>query len=129
MRLFIFNIEQKINTVLNVAVIGGVGEVKELISKINSKPAEYNLTTVIVNKNDNDLAEDLNDNINTYFGFKWLEPTVARLEDIDILLLAYNNLNDKLKARLFNLQAPSKTRIYILPKNYDPNFFDPDLMP
>lgn len=127
LRLFIFNIEQKLNGVLNIAVVGEVVEVKELISKIKSKPAAYNLTTVIVNKNDNDLAEDLNDNINTYFGFKWLEPTVARLEDVDILLLAYNELDDKLKARLFNLQTPSKTKIYILPQNYDPEFFDPEL--
>ena len=128
LRLFIFNIEQKLNGVLNIAVVGEVGEVKELISKIKSKPAAYNLTTVIVNKNDNDLAEDLNDNINTYFGFKWLEPTVARLEDVDILLIAYNNLNGKMKARLFNLKASSKTKIYILPENYDPNFFDPELI-
>lgn len=129
LRLFIFNIEQKSNTVLNIAVVGEVGEVKELISKINSKPAEYNLTTVIVNKSDNDLAEKLTDEITVYFGFKWLEPTVARLEDIDILLLAYNELDDKLKARLFNLKTSSKTKIYILPKNYDPNFFDPELIP
>jgi FlaA1/EpsC-like NDP-sugar epimerase len=127
LRLFIFNIEQKSNMVLNIAVVGEVGEVKELISKINSKPAEYNLTTVIVNKSDNDLAEKLTDDITIYFGFKWLEPTVARLEDIDILLLAYNELDDKLKARLFNLKTSSKTKVYILPKNFDPEFFDPEL--
>lgn len=127
LRLFIFNIEQKLNTVLNIAVVGEVDEVKELISKIKSKPAEYNLTTVIVNKSDNDLANTLNNDITIYFGFKWLEPTVARLEDIDILLLAYNNLDDKLKARLFHLKTPAKTKIYIVPQNYDPEFFDPEL--
>jgi len=129
LRLFIFNIEQKINRVLNIAVVGEVGEVKKLISKIKSKPSEYNLTTVVVNKSDNNLAEKLTDDITIYFGFKWLEPTVARLEDIDILLLAYNNLNDKMKARLFNLKSPFKTRVYILPEKYDPNFFDPELIP
>jgi len=127
LRLLIFNIEQKLNRVLNIAVVGEVDEVKELISKIKLKPAEYNLTTVIVNKSDNDLTEKLTDDINIYFGFKWLEPTVARLEDIDILLLAYNELDDKLKARLFHLKTPAKTKIYILPQNYDPEFFDPEL--
>jgi hypothetical protein len=82
---------------------------------------------VIVNKSDNDLAEKLADDINIYFGFKWLESTVARLEDIDVLLLVYNELDDELKARIFNLKAPSETKIFILPESYDPNFFDPEL--
>ena len=82
---------------------------------------------VIANKHDESLEQKLSDEVNTYFGFKWLEPTIDRLENTDILLIAYNNLEDKVKARLFNLKTSSKTKIYILPPSYDTNFFDPDL--
>jgi predicted house-cleaning noncanonical NTP pyrophosphatase (MazG superfamily) len=110
-----------------MAVVGGTQEVKELIAKIQSKPDDYNLKTVIANEYEESLEQQLSDEVNTYFGFKWLEPTIDRLENTDILLIAYNNLEDKVKARLFNLKTSSKTKIYILPSNYDPNFFDPDL--
>jgi len=85
------------------------------------------LKTVIANKYEDSLEQQLSDDVDTYFGFKWLEPTLDRLENADILLIAYNNLDDKVRARLFNLKTSSKTKIYILPPNYDANFFDPDL--
>jgi len=126
-RLIIFRLKKKSAAAKTIAVVGGTQEVKELIAKIQSKPDDYNLKTVIANKHDESLEQQLSDEVNTYFGFKWLEPTVDRLENTDILLIAYNNLEDKVKARLFNLKTSSKTKIYILPSNYDPNFFDPDL--
>jgi FlaA1/EpsC-like NDP-sugar epimerase len=126
-RLIIFRLEKKSAATKNIAVVGGNQEVKELIAKIQSKPNDYNLKTVIVNKHDESLEQKLADEVNTYFGFKWLEPTIDRLENIDILLIAYNNLDDKVKARLFTLKTSSKTKIYILPPSYDTNFFDPDL--
>jgi len=126
-RLIIFRLEKKSAAAKNIAVVGGTQEVKELIAKIQSKPDDYSLKTVIANKHDESLEQKLSDEINTYFGFKWLEPTIDRLENTDILLIAYNNLDDKVKARLFNLKTSSKTKIYILPQSYDTNFFDPDL--
>lgn len=126
-RLIIFSFEMKSAAAQNIAVVGGTQEVKELIAKIQSKPDDYNLKTVIANKHEESLEQKLSDEVNTYFGFKWLEPTIDRLENTDILLIAYNNLDDKVKARLFNLKTSSKTKIYILPPSYDPNFFDPDL--
>jgi FlaA1/EpsC-like NDP-sugar epimerase len=126
-RLIIFRLEKKSAAAKTIAVVGGTQEVKELIAKIQSKPDDYNLKTVIVNKHDENLEQQLSDEVNTYFGFKWLEPTIDRLENTDILLIAYNNLDDKVKARLFTLKTSSKTKIYILPVGYDPNFFDPNL--
>jgi len=128
-RLIIFSFEMKSAAAQSIAVVGGTQEVKELIAKIQSKPDDYNLKTVIANEYEESLEQQLSDEVNTYFGFKWLEPTptIDRLENTDILLIAYNNLEDKVKARLFNLKTSSKTKIYILPSNYDPNFFDPDL--
>jgi len=126
-RLIIFRVEKKFAVAKTIAVVGGIKEVKELITKIQAKPDNYNLKKVIVNKYDESLEQQLSDDVDTYFGFKWLEPRVDRLENTDILLIAYNNLEDKVKARLFNLKTSSKTKIYILPSNYDPNFFDPDL--
>jgi len=126
-RLIIFRLEKKSAAAKNIAVVGGIHEVKELITKIQAKPDDYNLKKVIINKYEDSLEQQLSDEVDTYFGFKWLEPTVDRLENTDILLIAYNNLEDKVKARLFNLKTSSKTKIYILPSNYDPNFFDPDL--
>jgi len=126
-RLVIFRREQKISVSKNIAVVGGSEEVKKLISRIQSKSDEYNLKTVIVNKHNKDLEQQIIDAADIYFGFKWLEPTVDRLENIDVLIVAYNNLEDKIKARLFNLKSSPGTRIYILPAVYDPNFFDPDL--
>ena len=126
-RLIIFRLEKKSAAAKNIAVVGGIQEVKELIAKIQSKPDNYNLKTVLANKHDESLEQKLSDEVNTYFGFKWLEPTIDRLENTDILLIVYNNLDDKVKARLFNLKTSSKTKIYILPSSYDTNFFDPDL--
>ena len=126
-RLIIFRLEKKSATAKTIAVVGGTQEVEKLIAKIQSKPDDYNLKSVIANKHDESLEQKLSDEVNTYFGFKWLEPTINRLENTDILLIAYNNLDNKVKARLFNLKTSSKTKIYILPSNYDPNFFDPDL--
>jgi FlaA1/EpsC-like NDP-sugar epimerase len=126
-RLMIFGLEKNSAAAKTVAVVGGTQEVKELITKIQAKPDDYNLKTVIVNKHDENLEQQLSDEVNTYFGFKWLEPTIDRLENTDILLIAYNNLEDKVKARLFNLKSSPGTKIYILPADYDPNFFDPDL--
>jgi FlaA1/EpsC-like NDP-sugar epimerase len=126
-RLIIFRLEKKSAAAKTIAVVGGTQEVKELIAKIQSKPDNYNLKTVIANKHDESLEQKLSDEVNTYFGFKWLEPTIDRLENTDILLIAYNNLDDKVKARLFTLKTSSKTKIYILPPSYDTNFFDPDL--
>lgn len=126
-RLIIFRLEKKSAVAKNIAVVGGIQEVKELIAKIQSKPDDYNLKTVIVNKHDENLEQQLSNGVNTYFGFKWLEPTIDRLENIDILLIAYNNLDDKVKARLFTLKISSKTKIYILSPSYDTNFFDSDL--
>jgi len=126
-RLIISRLEKKSAAVKTIAVVGGTQEVKELITKIQAKLDDYNLRTVIANKHDENLEQQLSNEVNTYFGFKWLEPTIDRLENTDILLIAYNNLEDKFKARLFNLKTSSKTKIYILPSNYDPNFFDPDL--
>jgi FlaA1/EpsC-like NDP-sugar epimerase len=123
----IFGLEKNSAAAKTVAVVGGTQEVKELITKIQAKPDDYNLKTVIVNKHDENLEQQLSDEVNTYFGFKWLEPTIDRLENTDILLIAYNNLEDKVKARLFNLKSSPGTKIYILPADYDPNFFDPDL--
>jgi len=127
-RLIIFRLEKKSAAAKNIAVVGGTQEVKELIAKIQTKPDDYNLKSVIINKYDENLDQQFSDEVNTSFGFKWLEPTIDRLDNIDILLIAYNNLEDKVKARLFNLKTSSKTKVYILPVNYDPNFFDPDLM-
>jgi len=126
-RLIIFRLEKKSSAAKNIAVVGGTQEVKKLIAKIQTKTEDYNLKSVIINKYDENLEQQLSDEADTYFGFKWLEPTVDRLENTDILLIAYNNLEYKVKARLFNLKTSSKTKIYILPSNYDPNFFDPDL--
>jgi len=126
-RLIIFRLEKKSAVAKNITVVGGTQEVKELIAKIQSKPDDYNLKTVITNKHDESLEQKISDEVNTYFGFKWLEPTIDRLENIDILLIAYNNLDDEVKARLFTLKTSSKTKIYILPPSYDTNFFDPDL--
>jgi len=126
-RLIIFKLEKNSAAAKTMAIVGGTQEVKELIAKIKAKPDEYNLKTVIANKHDESLEQKLSDEVNTYFGFKWLEPTIDRLENTDILLIAYNNLEDKVKARLFNLKTSSKTKIYILPPSYDTNFFDPDL--
>jgi FlaA1/EpsC-like NDP-sugar epimerase len=126
-RLMIFRLEKKSAASKTIAVVGGTQEVKELITKIQAKPDDYNLKTVIVNNHEESLEQQLSDDVDTYFGFKWLEPTIDRLENTDILLIAYNNLDDKVKARLFTLKTSSKTKIYILPSNYDPNFFDPDL--
>jgi len=126
-RLIIFKLEKKSAAAKTIAVVGGTQEVKELINKIQAKPDDYNLKTVIANKHDESLEQKLSDEVNTYFGFKWLEPTIDRLENTDILLIAYNNLDDKVKARLFTLKTSSKTKIYILPPGYDTNFFDPDL--
>jgi FlaA1/EpsC-like NDP-sugar epimerase len=126
-RLIIFRLEKKSVAAKNIAVVGGTQEVEKLIAKIQSKPNDYNLKTVIANKHDESLEQKLSDEVNTYFGFKWLEPTIDRLENIDILLIAYNNLDDEVKARLFTLKTSSKTKIYILPPSYDTNFFDPDL--
>lgn len=126
-RLVVFRSEQKISVSKNIAVIGGSEEVEKLIYRIQSKSDEYNLKTVIVNKHDKNLEEQINDTADIYFGFKWLEPTVDRLENTDILLIAYNNLEDRVKARLFNIKTSSQTKIYILPPNYEPKFFDPYL--
>jgi FlaA1/EpsC-like NDP-sugar epimerase len=126
-RLIIFRLEKKSAAAKNIAVVGETQEVKELITKIQVKPDNYNLKTVIANEYEESLEQQLSNEVDTYFGFKWLEPTIDRLENTDILLIAYNNLDDKVKARLFNLKTSSKTKIYILPSNYDPNFFDPDL--
>jgi FlaA1/EpsC-like NDP-sugar epimerase len=126
-RLMIFRLENKSATAKTIAVVGGTQEVKKLITKIQANPNNYNLKTVIVNKHNENLEKELTDEVNIYFGFKWLEPTIDRLENIDILLIAYNNLEDKVKSRLFNLKTSSGTKIYILPTSYDPNFFDPDL--
>jgi len=126
-RLIIFRLEIKSAAAKTIAVVGGTQKVKELIAKIQSKPDDYNLKTVIANKYEDSLEQQLSDDVDTYFGFKWLEPTLDRLENADILLIAYNNLDDKVRARLFNLKTSSKTKIYILPPNYDANFFDPDL--
>ncbi|SDD18687.1 hypothetical protein [Halanaerobium congolense] len=126
-RLIIFRLEKKSAAAKTIAIVGGTQEVNELITKIQVKPDVYYLKTVIANKHDESLEQQLSDDVDTYFGFKWLEPTIDRLESTDILLIAYNNLEDKVKARLFNLKTSSKTKIYILPSNYDPNFFDPDL--
>ena len=126
-RLMIFRLEKKSAAAKTIAVVGGTLEVKKLIAKIQTKTEDYNLKSVIIDKYDENLEQQLSDEVDTYFGFKWLEPTVDRLENTNILLIAYNNLEDKVKARLFNLKTSSKTKIYILPSNYDPNFFDPDL--
>jgi len=126
-RLIIFRLEKKSAAAKTIAVVGGTQEVKELIAKIQVKPDDYNLKTVIANKHDENLEHQLFDEVNTYLGFKWLEPTIDRLENTDILIIAYNNLDDKIKARLFNLKSSPGTKIYILPTGYDPNFFDPDL--
>ena len=126
-RLIIFRLEKKSATAKTIAVVGGIQEIKELITKIQVKPDDYNLKAVIVNKYEESLEQQLSDGIDTYFGYKWLEPTIDRLENTDILLIAYNNLDDIIKARLFNLKSSPGTKIYILPSNYDPNFFDPDL--
>jgi FlaA1/EpsC-like NDP-sugar epimerase len=126
-RLIIFRLEKKSAAAKNIAVVGGIQEVKELIAKIQSKPDNYNLKTVLANEYEESLEQQLSNEIDIYFGFKWLEPTIDRLENIDILLIAYNNLDDKVKARLFTLKTSSKTKIYILPPSYDTNFFDPDL--
>jgi len=126
-RLIIFRFEKKSATAQNVAVVGGTKEVEKLIAKIQAKSNDYNLKTVIVNKHEESLEQDLSNEVDTYFGFKWLEPTVDRLENTDILLIAYNNLDNRIKARLFNLKTSSKIKIYILPPSYNPNFFDPDL--
>jgi FlaA1/EpsC-like NDP-sugar epimerase len=126
-RVLIFNLKQKLFIAKNIAVVGGVEEVENLVSKIKNKPDDYNLKTVIVNKHDESLEEQLSDELNIYFGFKWLEATVDRIENLDILLIAYNQLEDKDKARLFKLKASPGTKIYVLPPSYDPNFFDPDL--
>lgn len=126
-RLIIFRLEKKSAAAKNIAVVAGTQEVKELIAKIQTKPDDYNLKSVIINKYDENLDQQLSDEVDTNFGFKWLEPTVDRLDNIDILLIAYNNLDDKVKARLFTLKTSSKTKIYILPPSYDRNFFDPDL--
>jgi len=126
-RLMIFRLEKKSAAAKTIAVVGGTKEVKDLIARIQSKPDNYNLKTVIANKHDQHLEQQLSDEVNTYFGFKWLEPTIDRLENTDTLLIAYNNLEDRLKARLFNLKSSPDTKIYILPTGYDPNFFDPDL--
>lgn len=126
-RLLIFNLEQKLSAAKSIAVIGGVQEVKNLVGKIKNKPDDYKLDTVIANKYDQNLEEQLSDETDSYFGFKWLEATIGRIDDLDILLIAYNNLDDRVKARLFKLKTSPGTKIYILPPNYDPNFFDPDL--
>jgi FlaA1/EpsC-like NDP-sugar epimerase len=126
-RLIIFRLEKKSAAAKTVAVVGETQEIKEIITKIKAKPDDYNLKTVIANNYDENLEQQLSDEINTYFGFKWLEPTIDRLENTDILLIAYNNLDDRIKARLFNLKSSPGTKIYILPESYDPNFFDPDL--
>jgi FlaA1/EpsC-like NDP-sugar epimerase len=126
-RVIIFRLEKKSVAAKNITVVGGTQEVKELITKIQAKPDNYTLKKTIVNKYEESLEQQLSDEVDTNFGFKWLEPTIDRLENTDILLIAYNNLDDKVKARLFNLKTSSKTKIYILPSNYDPNFFDPDL--
>jgi FlaA1/EpsC-like NDP-sugar epimerase len=126
-RLMIFRLEKKSVAAKNIAVVGGTQEVKELITKIQAKPDNYNLKKVIANEYEENLEQQLSNEVDTYFGFKWLEPTIDRLENIDILMIAYNNLEDKVKARLFNLKSSSGTKIYILPVGYDPNFFDPDL--
>jgi len=126
-RLIILRLEKKSATARNIAVVGGTQEIKELITKIQAKSNDYNLKTIIVNKHDKNLEQQLSNEVDTYFGFKWLEPTIDRLESTDILLIAYNNLEDKVKARLFNLKSSPGTKIYILPTSYDPNFFDPDL--
>jgi FlaA1/EpsC-like NDP-sugar epimerase len=120
-------LEKKSAAAKTIAVVGETQEVKELITKIQGKPDDYNLKTVIANKYEESLEQQLSDEVDTNFGFKWLEPTIDRLENTDILMIAYNNLEDKVKARLFNLKTSSKTKIYILPSNYNPNFFDPDL--
>lgn len=126
-RLIILRLEKKFAEPKTMTVIGGIHEAKELITKIKSKPDNYNLKTVIVNKHDEYLEQQLSNEVDTYFGFRWVEPTIDRLENTDILLIAYNNLDDEVKARLFNLKTSSQTKVYILPPDYDPNFFDPDL--
>jgi FlaA1/EpsC-like NDP-sugar epimerase len=126
-RLMILRLEKRSAAAKTMAVVGETQEIKEIIAKIKAKQDDYNLKTVIANNYDENLEQQLSDEINTYFGFKWLEPTIDRLENTDILLIAYNNLDDRIKARLFNLKSSSGTRIYILPAVYDPNFFDPDL--
>jgi FlaA1/EpsC-like NDP-sugar epimerase len=126
-RLIIFRLGKKSAAAKNIAIVGGTQEVKELITKIQDKPDNYNLKTVIANEYEESLEQQLSNEIDIYFGFKWLEPTIDRLDNTDILLIAYNNLDDKLKARLFTLKTSSKTKIYILPPSYDTNFFDPDL--
>lgn len=123
----ILRLEKRSAAAKTMAVVGETQEIKEIIAKIKAKQDDYNLKTVIANNYDENLEQQLSDEINTYFGFKWLEPTIDRLENTDILLIAYNNLDDRIKARLFNLKSSSGTRIYILPAVYDPNFFDPDL--
>jgi len=126
-RFIIFRLEKKSAAAKTIAVVGGTQEVKELITKIQAKPDDYNLKTVIASEYEESLEQQLSNEIDTYFGFKWLEPTIDRLENTDILLIAYNNLDDKVKARLFTLKTSSKTKIYILPSSYDKNFFDSDL--
>jgi FlaA1/EpsC-like NDP-sugar epimerase len=127
-RLAIFRLEKKFAAAKNIAVVGGTQEVKELITKIQAKSDSYNLKTVIVNEYEESLEQQLSKEVDTYFGFKWLEPTIDRLENTDILLIAYNNLDDRVKARFFNLKSSHGTKIYILPAGYDPSFFDPDLI-
>lgn len=112
-RLIIFRLEKKSAAAKTIAVVGGTQEVKKLITKIQDKPDNYNLKTVIANEYEESLEQQLSDEVNTYFGFKWLEPTIDRLENIDILLIAYNNLDDRIKARLFNLKSSPGTKIYI----------------
>jgi hypothetical protein len=108
----ILRLEKKSAKPKIITVVGGTQEVKELITKIQSKPDDYNLNTVITNKHDEHLEQQLSNEVDTYFGFKWLEPTIDRLENTDVLLIAYNNLDDRIKARLFNLKSSPGTRIY-----------------
>jgi precorrin-6x reductase len=90
-RLIIFRLEKKSAAARNIAVVGGTQEVKELITKIQAKPDEYNLKSVIINKYDENLDHQLSDEVDTNFGFKWLEPTIDRLENADILLCNLSN--------------------------------------
>jgi FlaA1/EpsC-like NDP-sugar epimerase len=66
-RLIIFRLEKKSAAAKTIAVVGGTQEVKELIAKIQSKPDDYNLKTVIANKHEESLDQQLSNEIDTYF--------------------------------------------------------------
>ncbi|MFW6311541.1 MAG: hypothetical protein ACOC1K_04825, partial [Nanoarchaeota archaeon] len=109
----IFKFEKKIMKPKKTVIVGEINQVKEFIKKINSRKNKFNLIAVIVDEYDISLEEKLDgDNIITYYGLRWVETTLDKLEP-ELVFLALDNLADKVKNRLYNIDLEADPEIYL----------------